>query len=179
MKVFFLCFIFIEFSLGNSDYPHLVEKAVFPPILTKPENLDEAVGHKKPLGSQNAPQGPVVEYDKFLEPKTLWEKHVDPHIPLVYRGVIKDSPAVKEWVKDEYLTKKYGDLDVLVEHKTEDRTSSSGRMTIKDFLKHYKTDDLYVVSMFPSEMMHEVKVSFITLILINSDQTCTYRVSKQ
>ena len=179
MKVFFLCFIFIEFSLGNSDYPHLVEKAVFPPILSKPENSDEAVGHKKPLGSQNAPQGPVVEYDKFLEPKTLWEKHVDPHIPLVYRGVIKDSPAVKEWVKDEYLTKKYGDLDVLVEHKKEDRTSSSGRMTIKDFLKHYKTDDLYVVSMFPSEMMHEVKVSFITLILINSDQTYTYRVSKQ
>jgi len=55
------------------------------------------------------------------------------------------------------LAEKYGDLDVLVEHKTEDRTSTSGRMRLKDFVKNYKDQDMYVVSMFPSEMMGEVK----------------------
>lgn len=151
-------------SLSNATVnDELVERlsklAVFPPVLPEKGDGENPIGHKQPLGSQNAPKGPIKEYNKFLDPVTLWKTHVDPHTPLVYRGIIKDSAAVKNWASDEYMKKTYGDLDVLVEHKREDRSSTSGRMMLKDFFKNYKTDDLYVVSMFPSEMMHEVKVS--------------------
>ena len=149
----------ISFCKGNDLVDHLSKLAVFPPVIPaeKPDG-ENPIGHKQPLGFQNAPVSSVKEYNKFLDPITLWKDHVDPHIPLVYRGIIKDSPAVKNWASDEYMTKTYGDLDVLVEHKREDRTSTSGRMALADFFKNYKSDDLYVVTMFPSEMMHEVKV---------------------
>ena len=34
-------------------------------------------------------------------------------------------------------------------------------MRLRDFLDHYKEEDMYVVSMFPSEMMHEVRVRIL------------------
>lgn len=164
---FILCSVVIIlsiFSLSNATvneelFERLSKLAVFPPALPEEGDGKNPIGHKQPLGSQNAPVSPVKEYNKFLDPVTLWKNHVDPHKPLVYRGIIKDSAAVKHWASDEYMIKHYGDLDVLVEHKREDRTSTSGRMMLADFFKNYKTDDLYVVTMFPSEMMHEVKVS--------------------
>ena len=101
--------------------------------------------------------GPIKEYTEPLNANDFWEMHVRDHIPLVYRQYIKDSPAISKW-DDEYLAKTYGDLDVLVEHKAEDRTSTSGRMRLSDFLKNYNNSDMYVVSMFPTDMMKEVKV---------------------
>ena len=155
--LFSLCYCY-----GDDKLEALSKFATFPPEIPK-ESAENLIGHKQPLGSQNSPVGPVKEYNKFLDTVTLWKNHVDPHIPLVYRGIINASPAIKNWASDEYMTKTYGDLDVLVEHKREDRTSTSGRMTLSDFFKNYKNDDLYVVTMFPSEMMHEVKVTFFFL----------------
>ena len=141
----------------------LEKLAEFPPVLE--EKPGEPLGHKKPLGWQRPPEGPVIEYNEALDANQYWKKHVRDHIPLVYRGYIKDSPAVSLWT-DDYLSEKYGDLDVLVEHKVEDRTSTSGRMRLRDFLDHYKEEDMYVVSMFPSEMMHEVRVSILKKIFV-------------
>lgn len=143
----------LSFTL-SFEYEHLLKMAKFPPDV--PDVPGEPRGHKKPLGWQRPPEGPVKEYTKPLNANEFWKLHVRDHIPLVYRGYIKDSPAIKLW-NDEYLTKTYGDLDVLVEHKREDRTSSSGRMRLADFIKNYKEQDLYVVTMFPSDMMHEVR----------------------
>lgn len=145
------------------EYADLAARAVFPPpIITE----NEPIGHKKPLGSQRSSEGPIKEYTKALDAQTFWKDHVKPHTPLVYRGVVKDSPAISLW-NDEYLAEHYGELDVLVEHKREDRSSTSGRMALKEFLKHYKTDDLYVVSMFPTEMMHQVRVSSSSNVVMN------------
>lgn len=158
MKVPNVLLLFALVTLTSAfHYEDLAARAVFPPpIETNSDN--HPAGHNKPLGFQRSPEGPIKEYTKPLNPQKFWESHVKPHIPLVYRGAIKDSPSISLW-NDEYLAKHYGDLDVLVEHKKEDRSSSSGRMILNDFLKHYKTDDLYVVTMFPTEMMHQVKVS--------------------
>ena len=152
--------LLISYAFGEDAavVPDLVARAVFPPILTPSDAQEDPRGHNKPLGHQNDPVGPVSEYTEALSAQRFWKKHVKPLVPLVYRGVIKDSPAIKLW-DDSYLAEHYGDLDVLVEHKKEDRTSTSGRMKLTDFLKHYKKDDLYVVSMFPTEMMHQVKVN--------------------
>lgn len=134
-----------------------------PPLVTVP---GEPLGHLKPYGQQSAPQGPVKEYNEILTAEGFWQSHVKPHIPLVYRQAISKSPAIKSWT-DEYLTEKYGDLDVLVELKKENRTKSSGRMQLQDFLKLYKSEELYVVSMLPSEMMVDIQVdNSLSLFLI-------------
>ena len=162
MKIYIILSVFFILEQVFSTLQNIEELsklAQFP----VPVYEDSLTGHNKPFGWQRRPEGPVKEYTKALPAKEYWQSHVKDHIPLVYRGIIKDSPAVSHWT-DEYLSEKYGDLDVLVEHKIEDRTSTSGRMQIKDFLKFYKTDDLYVVSMFPKEMMHEVKVRIVNLL---------------
>ena len=40
--------------------------------------------------------------------------------PAVFRGLLDGSPALNLW-NDLYLIKEYGDQDVLVEKKSEDR----------------------------------------------------------
>jgi len=41
--------------------------------------------------------------------------------PAVYRDLLRGSPALDLWTDDDYLLKEYGDQDVLVEKKLEDR----------------------------------------------------------
>ena len=131
------------------------EAVMFPPkILEVP---GEPIGHLKPYGHQRLPEAPVKEYSEPLPAEEFWQKHVKPHTPLVFRQAISKSPALKSWT-DEYLSEKYGGLDVLVELKRENRTVSSGRMKLRDFLKLYQQEDLYVVSMLPSEMMGDIQV---------------------
>ena len=160
MIIYFLInLIFAESFLTaqTNEYPDLLSRAKFPPPIEE-SNSEIPIGHKQPIGWQRAPESPVQEYAEVIDTVSFWKNHVKPRVPLVYRGVIKDSPAISLWKNDDYIAEHYGDLDVLVEHKREDRTSSSGRMVLKDFLKNYKKDDLYIVTMFPTEMMHQVKV---------------------
>jgi len=144
----FICWQDFEGSCSSND------AIIFPPHVA--EVPGELIGHLKPYGYQRLPEGPVVEYNEPLPAQEFWQKHVKPHTPLVYRQAINKSPALKSWT-DEYLSEKYGKLDVLVELKKENRTSTSGRMQLKDFLKLYKHEELYVVSMLPSEMMVDVQ----------------------
>ncbi len=149
-------FLFILNQVTASGLPG--EGIQFPPPLIKVEG--EPLGHLKPYGWQSAPEKPVKEYSEPLTSEEFWQGHVKHYTPLVYRQAIKKSPALKDWT-DEYLTKKYGELDVLVELKKENRTSSSGRMRLKDFLTIYEHEEVYVVSMLPSEMMVDIQVIFL------------------
>ena len=158
-----LPFILILFTIrttstttSESLLEQLMGAALFPPLVHPSGAEGPPTGHMKPFGHQRKPQGPIVEYTDALHAGKFWEYHVKPHVPLVYRGYVKSSPAILKWT-DEYLGKKYGNLDVLVEHKVEDRTSSSGRLRLGDFLQHYNTSDMYVVSVLPTEMMSEVR----------------------
>jgi len=160
-KLIYCVSVLLLYTCQGHKFADLASRAVFPPILPDKHEGDLPIGHKEAFGHQNLPKGPIKEYDYFMDPNTLWKTHVEPRTPLVYRNALKGSPALKNWIDDQYLAEKYGDLDVLVEHKREDRSSTSGRMRLTEFLKNYKTDDLYVVTMFPSEMMHEVKVIFL------------------
>ena len=131
---------------------------IFPPPV--PQSLGESKdppGHLKPFGWQRPPDGPVIEYDQVLPAEEYWKKHIKNRIPCVFRQAVSKSPAIKLWT-DEYLKEKYGGLDVLVELKRENRTFSTGRMRLRDFLDRYKKENLYVVSMLPKAMMHEIQV---------------------
>ncbi|RDD46653.1 Lysine-specific demethylase 8 [Trichoplax sp. H2] len=115
-------------------------------------------GHLQSFGNQRSPDGPVRPYiDRYLHPVDFWEYHVKHKLPLVYRNAINRSPAIKLW-DDEYLLKNYGNLDVLVEKKVENRSYSPRRMVLKAFLNQYKKEDIYVVTVLPDAMRPEVQI---------------------
>ncbi|XP_066282976.1 bifunctional peptidase and arginyl-hydroxylase JMJD5-like [Branchiostoma lanceolatum] len=132
--------------------------AVFPPVMQRSDS-DLPVGHLLPLGYQREPEGPVKEYTQPLAPTEFWEQHArDPYVPLVYRQAIAKAPAVTNWQSDEYIREKYGDLDVLVEKKHEDRLARPKRMPLSEFLDNYQDEDWYVVSLLPDPMRAEMQV---------------------
>ena len=63
-----------------------------------------------------------------------------------------------------FFLPRYGDLDVLVEVKKEDRTKKRLRMKIKKFLSRYEMENWYVVTVLPDEMRHELQVSLDKLL---------------
>ena len=149
------CILAVAFA-GVVSSQYSLKDIVFPPPIVK-DDMGLA-GHMKPLGWQCPPQGPVKEYDHVLSTKDYWENHVKSRTPCVFRQVMQNSTAIENWKDDNYLREKYGELDVLVELKRENRTFSTGRMRYSEFLDKYKTDDLYVVTMLPKAMMHEIQV---------------------
>nr|XP_054760226.1 lysine-specific demethylase 8-like [Lytechinus pictus]XP_054760227.1 lysine-specific demethylase 8-like [Lytechinus pictus] len=129
----------------------------FPPKITYRKDGVISTGHLRPFGYQKKPTSRVREYREPLPPKNFWEDHVRHREPCVYRGAVTDSPAMTNWT-DDYLNKEYGDLDVLVELKKEQRGSRNKRMKISKFLSHYGVEDWYVVTVLPDEMRHEIQV---------------------
>ncbi|XP_065174902.1 bifunctional peptidase and (3S)-lysyl hydroxylase Jmjd7-like [Sycon ciliatum] len=113
-------------------------------------------GHLKPFGYQRAPEGPVQEYIEELHPSDFYRTHIKPKQPLVYRGMVSDSPAFRLWT-DEYLRETYGSLDVISEVKNESRATPPKRMQMREFLDRYQKDNLYIVTVLPDDMRKEVK----------------------
>ncbi|XP_066275375.1 tRNA wybutosine-synthesizing protein 5-like [Branchiostoma lanceolatum] len=151
ISVFCVDAIFAK-DVGNED-------VLFPPTL-QPSDSGLPVGHLLPLGYQREPEGPVKEYTQPLAPTEFWEQHArDPYTPLVYRQAIAKAPAVTNWQSDEYIREKYGDLDVLVEKKIEDRMNPVRlRMPLSEFLDNYHDKQWYVVSLLPDPMRAEMQV---------------------
>ena len=129
----------------------------FPPAFDNSDS-SEPLGHGKPFGHQKQPDGHVKEYFQVLRPEKFWEDHVSKFKPLVFRQAVSESPAISKWT-DDYLKKTYGDLDVLIELKRENRSSSARRTTIAHFLDHYKDKDMYIVTILPNPMQEEVQVN--------------------
>ncbi|CAH1264201.1 TYW5 [Branchiostoma lanceolatum] len=76
-----------------------------------------------------------------------------------YRQAIAKAPAVTNWQRDEYIREKYGDLDVLIEKKIEDRMNPVRlRMPLSEFLDNYHDKQWYVVSLLPDPMRAEMQV---------------------
>ena len=136
-----------------------LEDVVFPPNFLPSSDASIPAGHLQMFGLQRSPKGSVVQYNTVLKPQEFWDKHVSRYEPLVFRGALAKSPALKKWT-DEYLKAKYGDLDVLTELKTENRTHGvTARMLLGDFIDVYKTKNLYVVTVLPDPMRQDLPVS--------------------
>lgn len=134
-------------------------KIEFPPPFVASDDPLVPAGHLRPFGLQKVAKGPLKEYNEVLRPPDFWEKHVSQNLPLVFRGGIKESPALRKWT-DDRLKEDYGDLDVLTEHKKENRTHGfTGRTLFADFIERYEKDNLYVVTVLPDPMRKDVQVS--------------------
>lgn len=155
-----LGFVFLKLSSSEEDVYSNIE---FPPKFKPSTDPRQPAGHLKPFGYQRPPNGPVIEYDKPLRPEKFWEDHVSKNVPLVFRGGISESPALTKWT-DSYIKEKYGDLDVLIEKKKENRTHGmTSRMLLGDFIDSYRKKDIYVVTVMPDPMREEVQVGYILI----------------
>lgn len=135
------------------------QDVVFPPNFLPSSDPNIPAGHLQMFGLQRPPNGPVVEYNTVLKPQEFWEAHVSKDEPLVFRQALANSPALQKWT-DEYLKEKYGDLDVLTELKTENRTHGvTARMLLGDFINVYEKKNLYVVTVLPDPMRQDLPVS--------------------
>lgn len=149
---------FIILAAATSDGDLGLEEVVFPPRFIPSSDPTIPPGHLQMFGLQRPPIGPVVEYNTVLKPQEFWDTHVSQFRPLVFRQAIANSPALKRWT-DEYLKEKYGDLDVLTEYKTENRTHGlTSRMLFGDFIDVYTKKNLYVVTVLPDPMRQDLPV---------------------
>lgn len=126
------------------------------------DNGDHPRGHLERLGNHIDSDGHVEIYDEIPSARDFWEKHVRYRKPAVFRGVAKNFDAYSLWT-DDYLIKKYGDLEVKLESKAEKKnipigSKGKGRDTISDFLHTYIEKDSYIVSQIPDQMSAEVGV---------------------
>lgn len=147
-----LCVVLIATSLAE-----------FPPKFMDDPLSGVPAGHLKPFGYHRPPDGHVAEENGFLHPRIFWEKYVRIHKPMVYRQAIPDSPAISKWT-DNYLVKMFGDLDLLLEVKREDRTTQPSRDNVSSFIERYTKEDIYAVTVLPDPMREEVQVQYSILV---------------
>ncbi len=129
----------------------------FPPKYVDDPLSDLPAGHLKAFGYHRPPDGPVADENGFLHPKIFWEKYVSVHKPMVFRKAISDSPAIAKWT-DQYLAETFGDLDLLLEVKRENRTTQPQRANVRSFIERYTNEDIYAVTVLPDPMRAEVQV---------------------
>ena len=121
--------------------------------------------HMKPFGSHQEPHKVDESFaDNLLSAKDFAQKYVLQRKPIVLRGVVKEWPAFELWT-DEYLSNKYGEMELRIEGKKEKQSGIPkgdvclGRDRLKTFLSEYKKGaNKYVVSELPTPMWGEVKL---------------------
>jgi lysine-specific demethylase 8 len=142
--------------------------AEFPPKYVEDPLSDLPSGHLKAFGYHRLPDGPVAEEKGFLHPKIFWGKYVSIHNPMVFRQAISDSPAILKWT-DGYLVETFGDLDIILEVKRENRMKPPQRANISSFIERYIKEDIYAVTVLPDPMRAEVQVLiFMNKLLIDN-----------
>ena len=131
--------------------------AEFPPKFVYDPLSGVPAGHLKPFGYHRPPDGHVAEENGFLHPKIFWRRYVSIHKPMVFRHAVSDSPAILKWT-DDYLVEKFGDLDLILEVKRENRTKQPKRDNVRSFIKRYTKEDIYAVTVLPDPMRADVQV---------------------
>ncbi|XP_078489480.1 uncharacterized protein LOC100176870 [Ciona intestinalis] len=164
MNLFIIFCFLIGQCVGQSEHAKLVHldpsfHIKFPKLTPPQLNLSDPrpLGHDLELGMQRPPVGEIAEYFEIPTPRELWDKQVKQYRPAVLRGALNGSPALDKW-SDDYLSKNYGDQEVLVEKKYEDRKTEPKRMPIEGFLQQYKQHNWYVVTILPNVMRKDLRV---------------------
>ena len=128
----------------------------FPPLIERKENIP--TGHLRPLGWQVRSDGPIYEESVTIGPGQFWDAHVLKRQPTVLRGLVFGAEAIDKW-SDSYLNREFGHLDIKVTERKPryDRVEEKKiQMKLKDFLRTYRTDDLYLKTIVPYEILNEV-----------------------
>eukprot|EP00111_Clytia_hemisphaerica_P005460 TCONS_00015809-protein len=111
-------------------------------------------GHLKPFGSHRPPTK-VEELKYMISPEDFYMNFVIKHKPVLFKGVTKNWPAYTQW-NDEYLRDHYGDNEMNMETKDDDKYNLPTSRTFKDFLKVYKDSNIYMVDEVLPEMREDI-----------------------
>ncbi|XP_065916677.1 bifunctional peptidase and arginyl-hydroxylase JMJD5-like [Dysidea avara] len=119
-------------------------------------NEDNLPGHMQPIGSHRPPEEGIEVLTSVPDPLEFYDKYMAKHTPVLFKGAIAGTPAVTSWNDDEYLSKTFGNLKIGYEiGKKEDRMGNGSSSTFGEFLKRYKTEDIYLVDDMPDGMQQE------------------------
>jgi len=154
VMLLFMCCLFPAVYSGNEECDSSENKysAERNKVWTKEEMFQR--GHMKPFGSHRPPK--KVETLKYMiSPQDFYMDFVTKHKPVVFKKVTQSWPAHTLWT-DEYLTEKYGDSEMHMETKDDDKFNIPGNKIMKEFLKVYKEKNLYMVDEVTPEMREEV-----------------------
>jgi len=145
----------------------------------KVENVH--IGHNKPFGvglnflpveTRHDVPGPVEFYDKYIRASR----------PLILKGITKSFPSYNKLRNDTYLGEEYGRWRISCEKgKKEKRGRKPTRMSLKKFIRTYKTDELYLVTdlIKPNPLLKDIDIPKPLLCedLINRTETCAFWLS--
>ena len=135
----------------------------------EPEHLNgnsrPPAGHLEKLGAHGSPIMTTVveELDYVPNGKDFYAHFVRKMRPLVIRGAAKDWPAVQFWGSESQMSEKYGDVvfDVEFTKRYENRPPIKKTMSLKEFLKIYKSQPVYLDCPFPqTKMTQDVQVPY-------------------
>jgi len=124
---------------------------------------EDPEGHLQPLGMHRQSDGEIDIIREPIHPRDFWRKYVEQHRPCLFKGVDINSTGAKLW-SPEYITKTFGHIDLKIEPKKEARGDSlvlnamPKRLSIDEFMKRRKADNIYAVSILPQEMAWDVNV---------------------
>ena len=113
-------------------------------------------GHKKPFGTGKSAQ--VVKFQGFPDVLQFFKNFVSSSIPLLMKGGIAQSVAVRQWTDDYLLSLDIPkDLDVSVEtKKKEDRKQEVISMDFREFLLSYNDSERYMVQTVPEFLRYTI-----------------------
>lgn len=122
-------------------------------------------GHMKKLGEHGSViiEGEIEELSFVPNGKDFYEHFLRKRRPLIMREAIKNWPAVKHWANESYLQVKYGDVifDIQLTKKYEGEFPAKRTMNLTEFLRIYKSKQVYLDCPFPhSDMIQDIFVPY-------------------
>jgi hypothetical protein len=126
-------------------------------IITVRANLSDHPGHGKKFGET----GPFLDLDevKSISTKDFFQNYVVEKKPLLIRSGFGQTNAFKYWT-DEYLNKRamdYNDVKLVVEtEKKESRDQEIIQLSLGQFIKEYRSKDIYLVNNVPFYLKQDV-----------------------
>jgi len=158
MEKFLILQMLIQFIFVKSEnfQKNLDINIQFPPLIERKENIP--TGHLRPLGWQVRSEGPIHEESVTIRPDQFWDTYVLMKKPTVLRGLVFGAEAIDKW-SDSYLNREFGHLDIKVTERNQRYDGIEEKkiqMKLKDFLRSYRTDDLYLKTIVPYEILNEV-----------------------
>ena len=158
MNKFLILQILIQFIFVESEnfLKNLDINIQFPPLIERKENIP--TGHLRPLGWQVRSDGPIHEESVTIRPDQFWNTYVLKQKPTALRGLVFGAEAIDKW-SDSYLNREFGHLDIKVTERKQryDRIEEKKiQMKFKNFLRSYRTDDMYLETIVPFEILNEV-----------------------
>lgn len=160
-----VCFVSLWFlTTGTTD--GFCDKDGCPDVLGK--------GHLKPFGEHRPSEGEVPSLKYAPSAADFYHNFVHRRQPVVIRHGADHWPAVKLWENETYLSSKFGSTIFTVEYRKKFKNEFPVRrpLSLDEFLKVYRSDNVYLDSAFPT------KAAMLSDILLPSILNC-HEISSQ